>query len=152
MNRKQTVFACALGAVLLASGCAQQVPLDDLSAGPAYVGVVVTMVDGEELRGELLSVTEREMVVIARYAESHGVEIEALGDDRRVVVNGTRVAGEVVGVDLLDGARVARVRRAIRVQDIDRATFHRSAQEASLAATLSLLLGPSVGGLLALVM
>lgn len=150
MNHKPIVVASAVAAVLLVAGCSRHVPLSDLSAGGAVVGVVVTTADGDEIRGELLSITEREMVVLAHYTEGGGVKIEGFGDDRRVVVDGTRVAGDVVSVDHVDGGRIARVRRALRVLDVERATFHRSGQEASLAAVLGLLLGPSVGGLLAL--
>jgi len=150
VNRKPIVLTAVIAALLLTCGCARQVPLSDLSAGGAVVGVMARTVAGEEIRGELLSLTQRELAVLAHYTEGEGIKIEGFGDARRVVIDGTRVDGEVVGVDRVDGARVARVRRTFPILDIDRATFHRSRQEVSLGAILSLLLGPSVGGLLAL--
>jgi hypothetical protein len=150
VNRKLIVLTVAIAALLSACGCSRHVPLTDLSAGGAVVGVIATTVDGEEIRGELVSVTEREMVVLARYTQSEAVEIEGFGEGRRVIVDGVRVDGEVVSVDRVEGARVARVRRTLRVVDVARATFHRSGQEASLGTLLSFILGPSVGGLLAL--
>lgn len=150
MSPKTIIPVVALAALLLAGGCARQVPLGDLSGGGAVVGVIVRTVDGEEIRGELLSVTARELVVLAEYEEGGGVRIDGFGDGRRVVAGGARVEGEVVRVDRVDGVRVARVRRIIKTPDVERATFHRSRREVSLASLLSLLLGPSVGGLLAL--
>ena len=152
MDQKPVIVACALGAALLANGCTRQVPVGELSAAGTDVGVIVKMADGEELRGQLLSVTEREMVVVAYYVAGGVTEIEGFGEARRVVVDGTRVPGDVVGVDRLDGARVARVRRVLRIQDIERATFHRSGQEASLAKILSFIIGPVVGATLGLVL
>jgi hypothetical protein len=147
---KPIVPTLAAAALLLAGGCAREVPLADVASGGAVVGVAARTSGGEEIRGELVSLDEREMIVVAQYVEGDGVEIEGFGDDRRVIVGGARVDGEVVAVERVGGVRVARVRRSLRVLDVDRATFHRSGQEVSLAAILSLLLGPSVGGLLAL--
>jgi hypothetical protein len=152
VNGKPVVVAWAVGAALLAGGCSRQVPLSQISAQGTDVGVIVTTVDGEELRGRLLSLTEREMVIVAHYVEGGVVEIKGYGDARRVVVDGARVAGDVVGVDRLDGARVARVRRVLGTRDVDRATFHRSGREVSLATTLSLILGPVVGASLGLIL
>ena len=150
MHSKTTILIAALAALLLTCGCARRVPLSDLSSGGAVVGVVARTAGGEEIRGELLAVTERDMFVLASYTEGGGVDIEGFGDGRRVIVDGERVDGEVVRVDRLEGARVARVRRTLAIQGIERATFHRSGEEVSLASLLSLLLGPSIGGLLAL--
>jgi hypothetical protein len=151
MSGKPIALAVAVASLLLACGCARQVPLDDLAAGGGDVGVFVRTAEGEDIRGQLVSLTGREMVVVARHAEGGVVAIQGFGDDRRVVVDGVRIDGEVVGVDRVEGVRVARVRRTLRITEIERATFHRSGGEASLAAILSLVLGPSVGGLLALV-
>jgi hypothetical protein len=150
MRHAPVILACAAAAVLLATGCARHTQLSELSSGGADVGVAVTTRGGEELRGELESITAREVVVVVHYVHGGGVEIEGFGDDLRVIVDGERVPGEVIDVERLDGARVARVRRVLPAQEIDSATFHRSEQESSLAAILSLLLGPSVGALLAL--
>lgn len=152
VNGKFVVVAWAVGAALLAGGCSRHVPLSEISAQGADVGVIVRTVEGEELRGRLLSLTERELVIVARYVEGDGVEIEGYGEARRVIVDGARVAGEVIGLDRLDGARVASVRRVLRTQDVDRATFHRSGREVSLATILSFILGPVAGASLGLVL
>ena len=151
MSPKLVVCACAVGAALLASGCARDVPIAELSGSGAVVGVVVTTVDGEEVRGTLESITPRGMVVVADYVEGGGVEIVGAGQSISVLVEGTPVPGEVVGVERPEVARVARVRRSFAAGAIEEATFYRSAGEASLATILSLVVGPSVGGLLAVI-
>jgi hypothetical protein len=148
--RRATLPAAVVAAILAVTGCARQVPLAGLLAGGADVGVIVRTVEGEEIRGGLVSLTKREMVVVAVYVEGEGVEIKGVGGGRWVAVDGARVPGDLVGVERIDGVRVARVERTLPVVDVDRATFHRSGQEVSLATILSLFLGPSVGGLLAL--
>jgi hypothetical protein len=150
VNMRAILLGSAVAAVLAAAGCSRQVPLAGLSAGGADVGVIVRTADGEEIRGRLLSLTEREMVVVASYVEGGGVEVKGVGDNRWVALHGERVRGDFLGVETVDGQRVARVRRTLGVEEIGRATFHRSRREMSLATILSLLLGPSVGGLLAL--
>jgi hypothetical protein len=150
VNLRAILLGAAVAAVLAATGCARQVPLAGLSAAGADVGVILRTAGGEEIRGRLLSLTEREMVVDALYPEGDGVEIKGVGDNRRVAVDGQRVPGDFVGVERVDGVRVARVRRTLGVGEVERATFHRSKREVSLGTILSLLLGPGVGGLLAL--
>jgi hypothetical protein len=90
------------------------------------------------------------MVLVADYVEGEAVEIVGSGESLGVVVAGVRVPGEVVEVDRPEIARVARVRRSLASGAIEEATFYRSAGEASLATILSLVVGPTVGGLLAL--
>lgn len=151
MSPKLVFCGCVVGTAFLASGCGHHVPIAELSARGVDVGVTVTTVDGEEIRGTLESITPRGMVVVADYVEGDSVEIEGAGESLRVLVEGVPVPGEVVDVDRPGIARVARVRRSLAVEAIEGASFYRSAGEASLATILSLVVGPGFGGLLAAV-
>jgi hypothetical protein len=57
----------------LMSGCAKRVPLSDLDAGGALVGVVLTTVGGEEVSGRLLSLGGGKVVVEAEGPDGAGI-------------------------------------------------------------------------------
>ncbi len=151
MKTHSRLAAVLLLLSLAALGCARHVSLSDAGAESSEVGVRLTTHDAEELNGMLLALTDDAVSVVAFYEIGGQVALDGVGDSRRVVVDGATVPGQIVGVDRQDGRRVARVRRTLPLDEVARMTFHRTRTEVSTASIVSHLLGPAVGGLLALV-
>jgi len=147
--RKMPVLALVCLACL-ASGCAKRVDATDLAGGGADVGVTVTLKSGESLRGRLMALDGEEMTVEASYVLGGDASVSGAGEARRVEIGGSAVPGRLVSVRTVDESRVATVERGIDIGSVARATFHRSAGDASLGPVLSLIVGPAVGALLAL--
>jgi hypothetical protein len=133
-----------------ALGCARHVSLRDVGSTTSEIGVRLTTRDAEDLSGVLLALTDDAVSLEVHYEIRGRVSLDGVGDSRRVVVDGVPVPGEIVGVDRHDGSRTARVRRTLPLDEVAGMTFHRSRTEASTAPVVSHLLGPAVGGLLAL--
>lgn len=131
------------------SGCARRAPIATLG-DRGDVGVVLDLASGETLRGRLLSIDGGEMTLEVHYAVRGDVRLTGSGDRRRLEDGGAPVPGELVSVERDGSERIATVCRTIDVGEIDRATFHRDAGEASLGPVLSSVVGPAVGALLAL--
>jgi hypothetical protein len=149
MLRKVAILAlvCVAG---LSPGCARRVSAEDLAGGGADVGISVTLKSGETLRGRLVSLSDDRMVVDAVYVDGGDVSITGSGDNVSVLVAGVPVQGELISSSRDGGERTAVVRRVIDPADVADATFHKSSSDASLGPTLSLIVGPAVGALLAL--
>ncbi len=145
------VTACVFVAgALISCGCTKRVPVAQLGDEGADVGVAVTLTDGAEIKGRLLSLTEREMVVEIDYVVGGTIELRGSGERRRLLDHGAPVAGEVIAVERDAGGRVARVERVVPLDEVAKATFHRSRSEVSTGAILSLFVGPAIGAVLAL--
>jgi hypothetical protein len=136
--------------LLCAAGCARHVPSSELDALGADVGVTIRLKDGHNVRGRLLSLDGDQVHTELIYRLGVETELRGLGDRRRVVVGGDDVPGEIVGVEREGITTLVRVRRYIRLEEIDEMTFHRSGREASLGPVVSAVLGPIIGALLAL--
>jgi hypothetical protein len=144
-------MAVLAAACVLLSGCARRVPVSELESAGAQVGVAVTLTGGDELECRLLSLSSDDMLVDVYYRIGGEVQLRGTGSGRRVVSKGEEVPGELAAVvQESPGRRTAIVRRTIDLDEVSRATFHRSGSEASLGPVLSLFVGPIVGALLAL--
>jgi hypothetical protein len=144
MARRSFLMMLA-AAACLASGCATRVAGEDIDAEGARVGAVIVLDGGETLRCRVLSLTPSEAVVDVYYIVGRGTELRGAGDERAVFVDGERVPGEFVAVEMDGVDRTALVRRTVALDAVATATFHRSGSEASLGPVLSALLGPIVG-------
>lgn len=137
---------------LFLGGCARRVPVSELDARGADVGVRLVLESGGRVDGRLASLTPEAVVVDALYSEGAGVVFESTGERLRVIADGARVDGEVLSVEGRRPRRVATLRLTFAVADVREATFHQSAREARLGPIVSLLLGPLVGASLALLL
>ena len=140
----------AAAAVVCAAGCARHVAAPELGAAGADVGVVVRLESGDVMSGRLLSLQGDDVHAELEYRVGEDAELRGVGDRRRVVVDGRNVPGEIVAIERDGVTTVARVRRRLKLGEIDEMTFHRSGREASLGPVVSAVLGPVVGALLAL--
>ena len=143
------VLVCA---VLAASGCARHVSLAELGPSGATVGVRLTISDGEQVTGQVVSLDAVSMVVAVRHAIEGDVRVRERGGDQALYSGTERVLGRLVRVDTDEGERVAVVHRTFQTVDIVSATFHESRRERSLSSILSHLLGPAVGATLGFVL
>ena len=150
MKQRMRCLVASAVLALCAAGCARYVASSELGALGADVGVVIRLEGGESVRGKLLSLAGDEVHAELIYEVGEGVELRGLGDRRRVVVDGEDAPGEIVAIEREGVTSVVRVRRAIRLEEIDEMTFHRSGREASLGPVVSAILGPVIGALLAL--
>lgn len=143
------VLVCA---GLAASGCARHVSLAELGASGATVGVRLTVSDGEQVTGQVVSLDAVSMVVAVRHAIEGDIRVRERGGDQALYSGTERVPGRFVRVDTDDGERVAVVHRTFQTIDIVSASFHETRGERSLSSILSHLLGPAVGGTLGFVL
>ena len=156
-GRSRTRVAIVTWLVLVCSGfvmggCARHVPLAELGTSGAVVGVRLTMSDGEQVTGRVISLDAGSVVVAVRHVIAGDVRMRGRGDERALYSGAERVPGRLVRVDADEGGRTAVVHRTLRAVDITSATFHESSGERSLSAIVSLLLGPVVGGALGLLL
>ena len=125
--------------------------MSELGDSGAVVWVRLTTSDSESVVGQVVSLDAGSMVVAVRHLLGGDLRVRDRGGE--ALYSGTeRVPGELVSVNREEGGRVAVVHRTFRAVDIDRATFHESKGERSLASIVSLLFGPVVGGTLGLVL
>ncbi len=147
---KRTLCFVAAAFALLFAGCARQVPAARLAEEGGDVEFRLMTVD-ESLVGTVVSITSTDIVVDVVYSHGGGVSIEGRAGDRRVVVRGTPVQGEVLEVERTDDGRVtATVRRTFPVRDIAFAEFAKSRRETTLGTLISQVAGPAIGLLLGL--
>ncbi len=138
-------FLAAVGS----SGCTRRVPIASLADAGGDVGVVMTLEDGENVRGRLVSFGDGRVVVESTYELGTRVELRGFGERKLLFIDGAEVEGEIVSVERSRGSTIVRLRRVFAASRVVRASFFRSGREASLAPVASLLVGPVVGGLLA---
>jgi len=130
----RTILTLSILACLLAGGCAHN---------------ALTTLAGEEFEATLVSLTEETIVVRVAYEIGGKVELEGVGESRRVVVDGEEVPGTISDVEREGERKTALVVRSFLLIELSEVTFHESQGESSLATVVSHLLGPLVGILLA---
>ena len=133
------------------TGCAKHVPLSELGESGAVVWVRLATSDDENVVGQLVSLDAVSMTVAVRHELGGDVRVRERGE--RALYSGTeRLPGEFIRVEREEGRRVAVVHRTFRAIEVASATFHESSGERSLAAMVSLLLGPVVGAALGFIL
>lgn len=145
-------LAMALAIVGTLAGCSRHVPLSDVGPSGADVWARVTTSGGELVTGRLVSLTAGGVVVAQEYPVVGDYRLSDRGGERALYAGTERVPGELVRIGTRDGVRYAVVHRRFKALDVESATFHGSRGERSLASILSLIIGPVVGGALALVL
>lgn len=147
--RLWAVVACT-ALLLVAFGCARRTSMKDLGSSGATLWARVSTSEGEKVTGELVSLDAARLIVALRYDVKGDVRIRGTGDAARLFSGTSEVAGELVAVTREEGGRVALVHRTFRAADIESVTFHQDGGSRSLGSIVSTLLGPVVGGALAL--
>jgi len=150
--RESMALVMLLVAAAGLSGCARRVPVAELARRGAEVGVRAELRSGERIEGRLASLSDETLVVDVVYRPGPDVEIVGSTDRLSVVSAGETVAGEIVSVEGRGRDRRVTLRRTIEAAQVARATFHRSAREATLAPVVSVLAGPLIGAALALLL
>jgi hypothetical protein len=143
------VLACAC---LAAAGCARTVSLAEIGSTGAPVWVRLSISDGEELVGQVVSLDAVTMVVATRHRLVGDVRVRTRGGEEALYDGAERMPGEVARIEREEDRRYAVVHRTFRALEIESATFHESGGERSLASIISHLLGPVVGAALGFVL
>ena len=133
------------------AGCARRVPLSELGGSGASIWTRIVIEDGEELTGRLVSLDASGIVLELIYPIEGEVRLSTRLGETELFSGTQKVEGELVEVTEGDDGRDAVVRRRIRTSRVASATFHESSGEQSLRAIVSMLLGPTVGGLAAVI-